>query len=126
MPAFLTTIPLPPPASPTHVEPFATPPATHLNQKQNKMASDPCKQSEAMIKIKYLVELPTVCGALPEGPKVHSSGFPFLPLQKRHHNNCQRNQKKNQPSLSPEGKGWVKHPEQFIGGSILVSKAGSS
>jgi hypothetical protein len=62
-----------------------------------------------MIKIMYLIELPIVCGALPEGPKVHSSGFPFLPLQKRHHNNCQRNQKKNQPSGEKEGKRRVKH-----------------
>jgi hypothetical protein len=84
MPAFLTTIPLPPPASPTHVEPFATPAATHLNQKQNKMASDPCKQSEAMIKIKYLVELPTVCGALPElkARRCTLRAFLFYPFKK--------------------------------------------
>jgi len=44
------------------------------------MASDPCKPSEAMIKISKLFELPIVCGALYSKPEVAASGFPFLSL----------------------------------------------
>ena len=48
------------------------------------MASDPCKQSEAMIKISKLFELPIVCGALHSKPGVAASGFPFISLLKVH------------------------------------------
>ena len=44
------------------------------------MASDPCKQSEAMIKISKLFELPIVCEALHSKPGVAASGFPFISL----------------------------------------------
>jgi len=45
---------------------------------KTKMASDPCKPSEAMIKISKLFELPIVCEALHSKPEVASSGFPFF------------------------------------------------
>jgi len=48
------------------------------------MASDPCKPSEAMIKISKLFELPIVCEALHSKPEVAASGFPFLSLLKVH------------------------------------------
>jgi hypothetical protein len=44
---------------------------------KTKMASDPCKQSEAMIKISKLVELPIVCEALLQSPKLPLRAFPF-------------------------------------------------
>jgi hypothetical protein len=46
------------------------------------MASNPCKQSEAMVKIINFVELPIVCEALHSKPEVAPSGFPFLSLYK--------------------------------------------
>jgi hypothetical protein len=46
------------------------------------MASNPCKQSEAMIKISKLVELPIVCEALLQSPKLPLRAFPFYPLKK--------------------------------------------
>jgi hypothetical protein len=49
---------------------------------KTKMASDPCKPSEAMIKISKLFELPIVCEALHSKPGVAASGFPLLSLQK--------------------------------------------
>ena len=51
---------------------------------KTKMASDPCKPSEAMIKISKLFELPIVCEALHSKPEVAPSGFPFLSLLKVH------------------------------------------
>jgi len=48
------------------------------------MASDPCKPSEAMIKISKLFELPIVCEALHSKPEVAPSGFPFPSLLKVH------------------------------------------
>jgi hypothetical protein len=44
---------------------------------KTKMASDPCKQSEAMIKISKLFELPIVCEALLQSPKLPLRAFPF-------------------------------------------------
>jgi hypothetical protein len=46
------------------------------------MASDPCKQSEAMVDLNYLVELPIVYGALLQSPKLPLRAFPLLSLQK--------------------------------------------
>jgi hypothetical protein len=61
---------------------------THGNKLRSgvktKMASDPCKPSEAMIKISQLLELPIVCEALHSKPEVASSGFAFLSLLKVH------------------------------------------
>ena len=51
---------------------------------KTKMASDPCKPSEAMIKISKPFELPIVCEALHSKPEVAASGFPFLSLLKVH------------------------------------------
>jgi len=51
---------------------------------KTKKASDPCKLSEAMIKISKLFELPIVCEALHSKPEVAASGFPFLSLLKVH------------------------------------------
>ena len=47
---------------------------------KTKMASDPCKPPEAMIKIIKLFELPIVCEALHAKPEVAPSGFPFFIL----------------------------------------------
>jgi hypothetical protein len=62
--------------------------ASHTNgnkpRPKTKMASDPCKPSEAMIKISKLFELPIVCEALHSKPEVAASGFPFLSLLKVH------------------------------------------
>jgi hypothetical protein len=51
---------------------------------KTKMASDPCKPSEAMVKISKLFELPIVCEALHSKPEVAASGFLFLSLLKVH------------------------------------------
>ena len=51
---------------------------------KTKIASDPCKQSEAMVKISKLFELPIVCEALHSKPEVAPSGFLFLSLLKVH------------------------------------------
>ena len=48
------------------------------------LGSGPCKQSEAMIKISKLFELPIVCEALHSKPGVAASGFPFISLLKVH------------------------------------------
>jgi hypothetical protein len=60
--------------------------SSHTNgnkpQPKTKMASNPCKQSEAMVKIINFVELPIVCEALHPKPEVAPSGFPFLSLYK--------------------------------------------
>jgi len=90
------------------------------------MASNPCKQSEAMAKISNLVELPIVClrSSLLK-PEVPPSGFSFLIPPKSPYHNCQRNEYKNQPFFTSKRNGWVKNSEYFIGGSILVSKGGS-
>jgi len=58
---------------------------------KTKMASDPCKPSEAMIKISKLFELPIVCEALLQSPKFPLRAFPFLPF-KSQYNNCSRNE----------------------------------
>lgn len=50
--------------------------------KAKKMASDPCKPSEAMVKIDCVVGLPMVDGALLEGPKLLLRAFLFVPLRK--------------------------------------------
>ncbi len=77
-----------------------------------------------MIKISKLVELPIVCGALLQSPKLPLRAFPFLSLQKANRIIVKGMKRKISPS-SPEGQGWVKNPEHFIGGSILLSKGGS-
>ena len=64
---------------------------------KTKMASDPCKPSEAMIKISRLFELPIVCEALHSKPEVAASGFLFPIPSKSSYHNCQRNEKENQP-----------------------------
>jgi hypothetical protein len=47
-------------------------------------------------------------------------------LQNPHYDHCQTNENKNQPFFSPKGsEAWVKNPEHFFGGSILLSKGGS-
>jgi|GEM_PF-2886833 len=46
------------------------------------MASNPCKQSEAMVKIISFVELPIVCEALLQSPKLPLRASPFLSLLK--------------------------------------------
>jgi len=51
-------------------------------QPKTKMASNPCKQSEAMVKISNLFKLPIVCEAFHSKPEVAPSGFPFLSLYK--------------------------------------------
>jgi hypothetical protein len=91
---------------------------------KTKKAPDPCKPSEAMVKIINFVELPIVCGALLQSPKLHSSGFPFFIPSKSLYIHCESNEKKNQPfSLRRARVGQI--PKHFFGGSILLSKGGS-
>jgi hypothetical protein len=49
---------------------------------KTKKAPDPCKPSEAMVKIINFVELPIVCGALLQSPKLPLRAFPFLSFKK--------------------------------------------
>jgi len=49
---------------------------------KTKKGLRPCKQSEAMVKIVNFVELPVVCGALLESPKLLLRAFPFWSIQK--------------------------------------------
>ena len=86
-----------------------TSPYTNGNKPQpkTKMASDPCKQSEAMIKISKLFELPIVCEALLQSPKLPLRAFPFLSLQKAHITIVKGMKRKISPSFS-KGQGWVK------------------
>jgi len=75
---------------------------------KTKMASDPCKPSEAMIKISMLVELPTVCEALSQRPKWLLRAFPFLSLQKAHIIIVKGMRRKISPPLSTGQRRWVK------------------
>jgi len=79
---------------------------------KTKKAPDPCKPSEAMVKIINFVELPIVCGAHLQSPKLHSSGFPFLSLQKPNTSIVKGMKRKISPSFS-EGQGWVKFLSTF-------------
>ena len=56
----------------------------NIPQPKAKWPPTPCKQSEAMIKISMLVELPAVCGALFQSPKLPLRAFPSLSLHKPH------------------------------------------
>ena len=55
---------------------------TQPRLKAKKMASNPCKPSEAMVKRECVVGLPMVDGALLEGPKLPLRALLFLPLRK--------------------------------------------
>jgi len=91
---------------------------------KTKKASNPCKQSEAMIKISKLVELPIVCGALLKGPKLPLRAFSFLSLQKADTIIVKQMKRKISPPFLRKARvGQI--PEYFIGGSILLSKGGS-
>jgi hypothetical protein len=67
------------------------------------MASDPCKQSEAMVKITNFVELLIVCRALHVSPKLPLRAFLFLSLHKANTIIVKGMKRKIRPSLS-EGK----------------------
>jgi len=87
------------------------------------MASNPCQQSEAMLKISKRVELPIVCEALLQSPKLPLRASPFLSLQKADMIIVNGMKGKISPSLS-RGQGWVKFLSTLIGGSILLAKVG--
>jgi len=74
-------------------------------QPKTKMASDPCKQSEAMIKINKLFELPIVCEALLQSPKFPLRASPFLSLQKAHITIVKGMKRKISPSLLRRARG---------------------
>jgi hypothetical protein len=85
------------------------------------MASNPCKQSEAMAKISKLFELPIVCEALSSKPEVPLRAFPSLSLQKAHTTIVNGMKRKS----SPPRRVRVDHiSEHFIGGSFLLSRGG--
>jgi hypothetical protein len=70
------------------------------------------------------IELLTVCRALHVARSCRF-GLSFLVHSKTQQDYCQRNEKKNQPFLSPERLEAGQKPEHLIGGSILLSKGGS-
>jgi len=86
------------------------------------MASDPCKQPEAMVKISNLVGLPIVYGALLEGPKLPLRAFLLTPSKKADITIVQGMERKISSSYPREGKGWVKHPEHFRGGAVQIER----
>jgi hypothetical protein len=79
-PALVRTIRLASPAPAAYAEPQTAEAAADLHQKQ-KNGLRPCKPSEAMVKIRQLVELPIACGALLKA-RSWRFGLSFLFLQK--------------------------------------------
>lgn len=78
--ACLRTIGLASPAPAADAEPQTAETAADLHQKQ-KNDLRPCKPSEAMVKIRWFVELPIACGALLKA-RSWRFGLSFLFLQK--------------------------------------------
>ena len=78
-----------------------------------------------MVKISNLVGLPIVYGALLEGPKLPLRAFLLIPSKKADRTIVHGMKRKISPSYPREGKGWVKHPEDFIGGSVLLNRGGA-
>jgi hypothetical protein len=76
-----------------------------------------------MVKITSFVELPIVCEAHLQSPKLPLRAFPFYPFKKPIPSLLKELEKKS-ALLCPEGKvGQIS--EHFIGGSILLSNGGS-
>ena len=78
--ALVRTIGLASPAPAAYAEPQTAEAAADLHQKQ-KNGLRPCKPSEAMVKIRQLMELPIACGALLKA-RSWRFGLSFLFLQK--------------------------------------------
>ena len=78
--ACLRTIGLAPKAAAADAEPQTAEAAADLHQKQ-KNDLRPCKPSEAMVKIRWFVELPIACGALLKA-RSYRFGLSFIPSKK--------------------------------------------
>jgi hypothetical protein len=78
-----------------------------------------------MVNINYLVELLVVCRALPVSPKLPLRAFPFWSIQKPNRIIVKGMKRKISPSSLGRSKRWVKKPDHFVGGSILLSKGGA-